>query len=54
MGTLWSKGTSATQIVEDFTVGNDRVLDLRLAKHDVMGSKAHIKMLVDKHGSQYM
>lgn len=45
MGTLWSKGTSATQIVEDFTVGNDRVLDLRLAKHDVMGSKAHIRML---------
>jgi argininosuccinate lyase len=45
MGTLWSKGTSATQIVADFTVGNDRVLDLRLAKHDVMGSKAHIKML---------
>ena len=45
MGTLWSKGTSATQIVEDFTVGNDRVLDLRLAKHDVTGSKAHIKML---------
>ena len=45
MGTLWSTGTSATQIVEDFTVGNDRVLDLRLAKHDVMGSKAHIKML---------
>ncbi len=45
MGTLWSKGTSATQIVEDFTVGNDRVLDLRLAKHDVKGSKAHIRML---------
>ena len=45
MGTVWSKGTSATQIVEDFTVGNDSVLDLRLAKHDVMGSKAHIKML---------
>lgn len=45
MGTLWSKGTSATQIVEDFTVGNDRILDMRLAKHDVFGSKAHIKML---------
>lgn len=45
MGTLWSKGTSATQIVEDFTVGNDRILDMRLAKHDVKGSKAHIKML---------
>lgn len=45
MGTLWSKGVSATQLVEDFTVGNDRILDMRLAKHDVTGSKAHIKML---------
>ncbi len=45
MGTLWSKGTQATQLVDEFTVSNDRVLDLRLAKHDVMGSKAHIKML---------
>lgn len=45
MGTLWSKGVQATQLVEDFTVGNDRVLDLRLAKFDVLGSKAHIKML---------
>lgn len=45
MGTLWSKGTSATQIVEDFTVGNDRILDMRLARFDVIGSKAHIKML---------
>ena len=45
MATLWSKGTAASQIVEDFTVGNDRILDIRLAKYDVMGSKAHIKML---------
>ena len=45
MSTLWSKGTQATDLVEDFTVGNDRVLDMRLAKYDVMGSKAHIKML---------
>lgn len=43
--TLWSKGTDASGIVEEFTVGNDRVLDLRLAKYDVTGSKAHIKML---------
>ena len=43
--TLWNKGTEATQIVEDFTVGNDRVLDLRLARYDVLGSLAHIKML---------
>ena len=45
MGTLWSKGTAATDKVENFTVGNDRVLDLQLARYDVEGSKAHIKML---------
>ena len=45
MSTLWSKGTQATELVDSFTVGNDRVLDLRLAKYDVIGSKAHIKML---------
>ena len=45
MSTLWSKGTQATELVDAFTVGNDRVLDLRLAKYDVIGSKAHIKML---------
>lgn len=43
--TLWNKGTQATDLVEEFTVGNDRILDLRLAKYDVLGSKAHIKML---------
>lgn len=43
--TLWSKGSSASDPVEDFTVGNDRILDLRLAAHDVQGSMAHIKML---------
>ena len=45
MATLWSKGTKASDIVEDFTVGNDRVLDMSLARYDVIGSKAHIKML---------
>ena len=45
MATLWSKGADATRAVEDFTVGNDRILDIRLAKYDVQGSKAHIKML---------
>ena len=45
MSTLWSKGTQATDLVEDFTVGNDRVLDMRLAEYDVKGSMAHIKML---------
>jgi len=43
--TLWNKGKEATQMVEDFTVGNDRILDMRLAEYDVQGSMAHIKML---------
>lgn len=45
MATLWNKGTKAADPVEDFTVGNDRVLDLALAKYDVIGSKAHVRML---------
>ena len=45
MATLWSKGTKASDIVEDFTVGNDRKLDMALARYDVIGSKAHISML---------
>ena len=45
MATLWNKGTEADRLVEEFTVGNDRVLDLRLARYDIMGSKAHIRML---------
>ena len=45
MATLWNKGTSATAAVDAFTVGNDRILDLRLARYDVQGSLAHIKML---------
>lgn len=46
MAKIWSKGVDANQRVEKFTVGNDRELDLRLAKHDIRGSMAHIKMLV--------
>ena len=45
MATLWNKGTEADSRVEGFTVGNDRVLDLRLARYDVQGSLAHIRML---------
>ncbi len=45
MSTLWSKGKSADTLVEKFTVGNDREYDLRLARFDIIGSLAHIKML---------
>lgn len=47
MAKIWDKGFNANRLVEDFTVGNDRELDLRLAKHDIIGSMAHIKMLVE-------
>lgn len=42
---LWSKGFEPDKLIEEFTVGNDRELDLRLARYDVEGSMAHIKML---------
>ena len=42
---LWDKGYSTADMVEHFTVGNDRILDLKLAKYDVQASLAHAKML---------
>ena len=42
---LWEKGISTDQKIDLFTVGNDRQLDLVLAKYDVLGSIAHAKML---------
>lgn len=42
---LWSKGFEPDKMIEQFTVGQDQLLDLRLAKYDVQGSLAHIKML---------
>lgn len=42
---LWDKGFSTDKKIEHFTVGNDRELDLHLAKYDVIASKAHAKML---------
>ncbi|MBL7972058.1 MAG: argininosuccinate lyase [Prolixibacteraceae bacterium] len=42
---LWDKGTSVDTLIENFTVGKDRELDLYLAKFDVLGSMAHAKML---------
>lgn len=42
---LWQKSSVAHSWVEDFTVGQDRVLDLKLASFDVLGSLAHTRML---------
>lgn len=42
---LWQKNTITSKQVEQFTVGNDRELDLQLAPFDVLGSLAHVTML---------
>lgn len=49
MSKLWDKGThnatEATQLIETFTIGKDRELDVWLAPYDIQGSVAHIRML---------
>mgnify|MGYP006179250201 CR=1 FL=1 len=47
---LWQKediqANEINAITERFTVGNDKVWDLRLAEFDVLGSLAHAEMLM--------
>ncbi len=45
MEKLWDKGYDINEEIARFTVGRDRELDLYLARHDVLGSMAHITML---------
>jgi argininosuccinate lyase len=42
---LWQKDIASLKEVEQFTVGNDREMDMYLAPFDVIGSLAHIQML---------
>ena len=42
---LWDKGTAVNEMIEAFTVGRDREMDLYLAESDVLGTIAHITML---------
>ena len=43
---LWQKeNTSISKLIENFTVGRDKDFDRLLAKYDVQGSIAHVKML---------
>jgi len=42
---LWDKGISIDKKIEQFTVGNDREIDLHISKYDVQASLAHAKML---------
>lgn len=43
--TLWDKGYSLDKEVEEFTVGNERALDMQLVRYDCLASIAHAKML---------
>ena len=45
MAKLWEKRTQVNAKIEAFTVGRDREMDVFLAKYDVLGSMAHIRML---------
>jgi argininosuccinate lyase len=42
---LWQKEKTSTKAVEIFTVGRDREMDMHMARFDVLGSLAHIRML---------
>lgn len=42
---LWDKGNHPDKMIEDFTAGKDRELDLILAEYDVITSIAHTIML---------
>jgi argininosuccinate lyase len=42
---LWDKNIKTDKLIEQFTIGKDRELDLMLARYDVLGSLAHITML---------
>ena len=42
---LWDKNKSTDQLIESFTVGQDRELDLLLAPYDIVASIAHVQML---------
>ncbi len=42
---LWDKGIAIDKKMEQFTVGNDREIDLHIAPYDVIASRAHARML---------
>lgn len=42
---LWDKGLPTDQKIDMFTVGNDRQLDLVIAKYDIEATLVHAKML---------
>lgn len=45
MSKLWEKETKVDLNIERYTIGKDAEMDMYLAKYDVLGSMAHIRML---------
>ena len=45
MAKLWENVEVLNKEIEDFTVGNDYMLDQKIVKHDCIATKAHAKML---------
>ena len=42
---LWVSDARLDSLIEEFTIGKDRGLDIHLAAYDIQGTLAHIKML---------
>ncbi|MFI3299080.1 MAG: argininosuccinate lyase [Rikenellaceae bacterium] len=42
---LWQKTVQVDRLVDEFTVGRDREMDMNLARADILGSLAHTQML---------
>ncbi|MBO4499463.1 MAG: argininosuccinate lyase [Bacteroidaceae bacterium] len=45
MKPIWDKGRPVNSLIQKYTVGKDRELDMLLARYDILGSIAHITML---------
>lgn len=45
MKPIWDKGKPVNGLIQKYTVGRDRELDMLLARYDVLGSIAHVTML---------
>lgn len=44
---LWQKKDKLNSLIEKFTIGRDPDFDLQLARYDVQGTVAHVKMLAE-------
>lgn len=48
MNKLWSDKKNINKIIEEFTIGQDAELDVKIAAYDIYGSMAHAIMLMER------